>query len=91
MELSFGAGCDVLREQAPGTHGLVPASADRNLGRIGGDYRHNTCQRQFVKWQLDACPDAERITVLARSTPQARGAPLRYAPAGDFRLRAVIP
>src|SRR5271166_6939204 len=23
------AGCDVLREQAPGTHGLVPASEDR--------------------------------------------------------------
>jgi hypothetical protein len=39
----------------------------------------------------NACPVVVGITVLARSTPQARGAPLRYAPAGDSRLRAVIP
>jgi hypothetical protein len=39
---------DVEPEQAPGTHGLVPASEYRGSGD-GGDYRNNTCKKAVVK------------------------------------------
>jgi hypothetical protein len=41
------SGCDVLREQASGTHGLAPASADRSSGN-GGTYTHGTGDRPLV-------------------------------------------
>jgi hypothetical protein len=65
------AGCDVLREQAPGTHGLVPASEDRSSTEWR-DCVQGTCGRRFVKevggsrWRLrtDASAVADEGRVL---------------------------
>jgi hypothetical protein len=78
----------VSRRQGRTAWCLPARIAARDWRRLPTQYVPTAVRQMAARWTPPA--PAMRITVLARSTPQARGVPLRYAPTGDFRLRAVI-